>query len=163
MRTRAKRRHSRPRPRPMMHFGRYWPIASLRGVAANGRFWGELCCKTRLRFAGGADLSVGQLVAFSAERLTASRHTGLTGYAAQGTGANGGVRQRNLTRRRRFCAVAVSSTSSLAPLKPRSRNRSSLRMRFMCANCISTFLRSRRDCSKASVLASARATSRASS
>ena len=30
-----------------------------------------------------------------------------------------------------------------------------LRMRFMCANRISTFLRSRRDCSKASVLAKA--------
>jgi hypothetical protein len=38
---------------------------------------------------------------------------------------------------------------SLTPLKPRSRNRSSLRMRFMCANRISTFLRSRRDCLKA--------------
>ena len=30
----------------------------------------------------------------------------------------------------RFCAVAVSTTSSLAPLKPRSRSRSSFRMRF---------------------------------
>ena len=57
----------------------------------------------------------------------------------------------------------MSSTSSLAPLKPRSRSRSSLRMRFMCANRISTFLRSRRDCWKASVLANARTRSRTSS
>src|ERR1700733_10372409 len=49
------------------------------------------------------------------------------------------------------------------PLKPRSRNRSSPRIRFMCANRISTFLRSRRDCWKASVLASARTRSRTSS
>ena len=40
-------------------------------------------------------------------------------------------------------------------LKPRSRSRSSLRMRFICANRTSIFLRSRRDCWKASVLASA--------
>ena len=53
-------------------------------------------------FCDGADLSFGQLVAFSAERLTASRHPRLTAYVAQGTGANGGGRQRNLTRRRRF-------------------------------------------------------------
>jgi hypothetical protein len=61
------------------------------------------------------------------------------------------------------CAVAVSSTSSLAPLKLRSRRRSSLRMRFMCANRISTFLRSRDDRWNASVLASARTRSRTSS
>src|SRR6478735_11785779 len=42
-----------------------------------------------------------------------------------------------------------------APLKPLSRSRSSFRMRFMWANSISTFLRSRRDCWKASVSASA--------
>ena len=69
----------------------------------------------------------------------------------------------NLTSRLRFCAVAVSRTSSLAPLKPRSRSRSSLKMRFICANRISIFLRSRRDCWKASVLASARTRSRTSS
>jgi hypothetical protein len=54
-------------------------------------------------------------------------------------------------------------TSSRAPLKPLSRSRSSFRMRFMWANSISTFLRSRRDCWKASVLASARTRSRTSS
>jgi hypothetical protein len=52
-------------------------------------------------------------------------------YAGQACAANGGGRQRNLTSRLRFCAVAVSRTSSLAPLKPRSRSRSSLKMRFM--------------------------------
>lgn len=57
----------------------------------------------------------------------------------------------------------VSKTSSLMPLKPRSRNRSSLRILFMWANRISTFLRSRCDCWKASVLAKARTWSRSSS
>ena len=52
------------------------------------------------------------------------------------------------------CAV-VSSTSHLTPTKPRSRSRSSLRMRFICADRISSFLRSRRGCSKASLLATA--------
>jgi hypothetical protein len=32
--------------------------------------------------------------------------------------------------RRRFCAVAASKNSSCAPLSPRSRSRSSLRIRF---------------------------------
>jgi hypothetical protein len=49
------------------------------------------------------------------------------------------------------------------PLKPRSRNRSSLRIRFICANRISIFLRSRRDCWKASVSAKGRTRSRTSS
>src|SRR5438477_64786 len=76
---------------------------------------------------------------------------------------DGGGRQRNLASRLRFCPIAVSKTSSLAPLKPRNRSRSSLRMRFIWANRISTFLRSRRDCWKAAVLASARTRSRTSS
>jgi Aspartyl protease len=46
---------------------------------------------------------------------------------------------------------------------PRKRKRPSRKMRLRWANSISTRLRSRRDCSNASVLASARATSRASS
>ena len=58
-------------------------------------------------------------------------NAGFATYAAHAGAANGGGRARNLARRRRFCAVAVSSTSSLAPLKPRSRSRSSRRMRFM--------------------------------
>src|SRR5439155_26015127 len=65
--------------------------------------------------------------------------------------------------RRRFCAMAASKNSSCAPLGPRSRKRSSLRMRLRWANSISTFLSALRDCRYASVLARARATSRAGS
>jgi hypothetical protein len=85
-------------------------------------------------------------------------------YARQASASCGGERQRSLASRLRFCAVAVSNTSSVAPLKPRSRSRSSFKMRFICANrTSSTFLRSRRDRWKASVLASARTWSRTSS
>jgi hypothetical protein len=59
--------------------------------------------------------------------------------------------------------MAASTNSSWAPRGPRSRSRPSRRMRFRCANRISIFFRSRRDCSKASVSASERATSRACS
>src|SRR5438445_3265918 len=59
--------------------------------------------------------------------------------------------------------MAASVNSSCAPRGPRSLSRFSLKIRFRCANNISTRLRSRRDCSKASVLESARAMSRASS
>ncbi len=51
--------------------------------------------------------------------------------------------------------MAVINTPSLTPFKPRNRNRSSLRMRFIWVNRISTFLRSRRDCWKDAVLANA--------
>jgi hypothetical protein len=81
----------------------------------------------------------------------------------QQAAAKGGAWRRSLTSLFRFCAVAVSSTSSLAPLKPRSRSRSSLRMRFIYANRISTFLRFWRGCWKASVSANARTLSRTSS
>ena len=37
-------------------------------------------------------------------------------YCARGQAENGGARQTSLASRRRFCAVAVSRTSSLAPL-----------------------------------------------
>jgi hypothetical protein len=59
--------------------------------------------------------------------------------------------------------MAARTNSSWAPRGPRSRSRPSFRMRFRCANRISIFLRSRRDCSKASVSASERATSLACS
>ena len=59
--------------------------------------------------------------------------------------------------------MAARTNSSWAPRGPRSRSRPSLRMRFKCANRISIFLRSRRDCSKPSVPANDRATSRACS
>jgi hypothetical protein len=54
------------------------------------------------------------------------------------------------------------SKLKLAARGPRSRRRPSLRIRLRWANSISTRLRSRRDCSKASEPASARAVSRAS-
>src|SRR5262245_23821504 len=60
----------------------------------------------------------------------------------QATARGGGGRQISLTSRLRFCAMAVRSTSSRTPFRPRSRSRSSLRMRFIWANRISTFLRS---------------------
>ena len=53
--------------------------------------------------------------------------------------------------------------SCCATRGPRNRRRPSLRMRLRCANSISTRFRSRQDCSKVSVPASARTTSRASS
>jgi hypothetical protein len=59
--------------------------------------------------------------------------------------------------------MAARTNSSWAPRGPRSRSRPSLRMRFKCANRISIFLRSRRDCSKPSVPANDRETSRACS
>src|SRR5258707_9917912 len=77
--------------------------------------------------------------------------------------ANGGGRATRLTSLQRFWAMAASVNSSCAPRGPRSLSRLSLKIRFKCANNISTRLRSRRDCSKASVLESARAVSRASS
>jgi len=66
------------------------------------------------------------------------------GLFAQNTGdtcAAGGPVPRYVAMRLRFCAVAVRRNSSLAPLKPRNRRRSIFRMRFMCANSISTCLR----------------------
>ena len=64
---------------------------------------------------------------------------------------------------RRFCAVAVSRISSRAPERPRSLRRSSLKIRFMWAKAISTFLRSSRERLKAGVLAKARTRSRTGS
>ena len=46
-----------------------FPLASLGAVQRFGRFREGLCCKTRLLFAAGPDLSIGQLVAFSAESV----------------------------------------------------------------------------------------------
>ena len=63
----------------------------------------------------------------------------------------GGGAVTSLARRLRFWAMAASTNSSCAPRGPRRRSRPSRRMRFRCANLISMRLRSRRDCSKASV------------
>lgn len=65
--------------------------------------------------------------------------------------------------RLRFWAMAASRNSSLAPVTPRNRRLTNDWMRFRWANSISTFLRSLRDCLYASVLATRRARSRASS
>ena len=83
-------------------------------------------------------------------------------YATHAMASGGGL-ATSLARRRRFWAMAASVNSSCAPRGPRSRRRPNRRMRLRWANSISTRLRSRHDCSKASVLPSARATSRASS
>ena len=64
---------------------------------------------------------------------------------------------------RRFWAVAARRNSSRAPFGPRSRNRSSLRIRLRWANNISTFLRSRREVRPSQDLAICRAISRAPS
>src|SRR6202166_3874824 len=69
----------------------------------------------------------------------------------------------NLASLRRFWAVAARRNSSRAPFGPRSRSRSSLRMRLRWANNISTFLRSRREVRPSQDLAICRAISRAPS
>src|SRR3546814_10554558 len=67
----------------------------------------------------------------------------------------------SIARRRRFCAVAASVNSSLAPLSPRSRKRVTFRMRLRWAKSISIFLRRRRDRAYSGVVLIRRATSRA--
>ena len=69
----------------------------------------------------------------------------------------------HLAIRRKFWAVAASKNSSCAPESPRSRKRSSFKIRFRCANSISTFFRSQRDCRYSGVVAMARATFRSAS
>src|SRR4029077_20176469 len=122
---------------------------------------GGLCCKTRMDLPTGCRLYFCRtLFRYADERVAVPTQRHKLVWTGR---RHGGGRQRNLTSRLRFCAVAVSRTSSLAPVKPRSRSRSSLKIRFICANRISIFLRSRCDCWKASVLASARTRSRTSS
>ena len=65
-------------------------------------------------------------------------------YAGAGT-VSIEVGRNVMASRLRFCAIAVSKNSSRAPLRPRSRSRSTRRMCFMWANRISTFFRSRRE------------------
>ena len=97
---------------------------------------------------------------FDPPALTLS--TQLPRYAMHRASAGGG-RATSDASRRRFWAMAARTNSSWAPRGPRSLSRPSLRMRFKCANRISIFLRSRRDCSNASVPAKDRAMSRAAS
>src|ERR1700694_5348853 len=58
-------------------------------------------------------------------------------YAAH-KGANGGGRATNLASLRRFCAIAANVNSNWAPYGPRNRSRPSRKIRFKCANSIST-------------------------
>ena len=99
-------------------------------------------------------------VGFDPPALTLS--TQLPRYAIHRAPAGGG-RATSEASRRRFWAIAARTNSSWAPRGPRSRSRPSFRMRLRCANRISIFLRSRRDCSKSSVPTNDRATSRACS
>src|ERR1700752_4174115 len=100
----------------------------------------------------------GRSDALEALTLQTERHA----HATHAADVIGGGRMTSLASRLRFCAMAASVNSNWAPLGPRKRNRPSRRMRLRWANSISMRLRSRHDRSKASVLASARATSRAS-
>jgi hypothetical protein len=60
----------------------------------------------------------------------------LSGFGFGVAYAGAGIVSGNLDRyvmasRLRFCAIAVSKNSSCAPVRPRSRNRSTRKMRFM--------------------------------
>jgi hypothetical protein len=124
--------------------------------------YGRFCCRSRR--SGERGIAASFLKPSIAPALFGGGGIGSdtrNAYAAQAA-AIGGGRTISLASRRRFCAMAASVNSSCAPRGPRNRRRPSFRMRFKCANSISTRFRSRRDCSNASVLANARATSRAS-
>lgn len=62
-----------------------------------------LCCKTRLLFTARPDLSIAEPVVFYTVRSDGVIDSSAwQAYEAQGTAADGGGRQKNLTRRRRF-------------------------------------------------------------
>src|SRR4030095_1062873 len=123
----------------------------------------RLCCRTHRWRALARFGYQSEELCLLCRRLRGDRRQAPWAYATQAIGAPGGGRSTYLASFLKFWAVATSKTSSRAPLKPLSRSRSSFRMRFMCANSISTCLRSRRDCWKASVLARARTRSRTAS
>jgi len=130
-------------------------------MSALGRF----CCRNR--HTDGAGLLEPFFEGFRCHPQLCGRFTldfteACNGYAAH-AGTIGGGRAISLASLRRFCAIAANVNSNWAPHGPRNRNRPSRRIRFKCANSISTRFLSRLDCLNASVLASARATSRASS
>jgi hypothetical protein len=78
-------------------------------------------------------------------RLTLYFTDACNAYAAH-KGAIGGGRATNLASLRRFCAIAANVNSNWAPHGPRNRSRPSRRIRFKCANSISTRFLSRDDC-----------------
>jgi hypothetical protein len=127
---------------------------------------GRFCCKSRHTDGAGRLMhflkpSVATRLDFAGD-LRSTLLTLCNGYATQ-AGTIGGGRAISLASLRRFCAIAAHVNSNRAPHGPRNRSRPSRKIRFKCANSISTRFLSRPDCLNASVLASARATSRASS
>jgi hypothetical protein len=58
--------------------------------------------------------------------------------SAAHAGAIGGGRAISLASLRRFCAIASNVNSNWAPHGPRNRSRPSRRIRFKCANSVST-------------------------
>jgi hypothetical protein len=99
----------------------------------NVRFRVEMCCRTLVFPASEGHLQLENSWLVWVHPGGAPQHQRLTptpdATHAVRSAVGGGLRQIGLASRRKFCAVAVSNTSSLAPLKPRSRNRSSLRSR----------------------------------
>ena len=98
----------------------------LAGGYVEGRLIALFRWKTRL---GGRVASV---------PMFATRAPDLPQQAISGTG-------RSFASFRRFWAVAPRWNSSRAPFGPRNRRRLRPKMRFKCANSISTFLRSLHD------------------
>ena len=140
-----------------------FPVYSKAGLT--GMALGGFCCRNR--HTDGAErlvhfLEPSIITRGLCGRLTLDFTDACNAYAAHKV-ANGGGRATNLASLRRFCAIAANVNSNWAPHGPRNRSRPSRKIRFKCANSISTRFLSREDCLNASVLASARATSRASS
>ena len=106
----------------------------------------RFCCKTR--FCLGTSLAF-EFWALPFGTVVSAVSVFACGRSARDCQRWRGTADQGFLSRLKFCAVAVSSTSSLTPFKPRSLSRSSLRMRFISGNRISIFLRSRRDCWKA--------------
>src|SRR5690242_19957181 len=113
------------------------------------------------RVAGGTTFLIGRLLPSKGWSDPAA--TELYAPCAKQASVTGGGRTTSFASLRRFCAIAASVNSNCAPRGPRRRRRPSRKMRLRWANSISTRLRSRRERSNASVLASARATPRTSS
>jgi hypothetical protein len=109
---------------------------------AFGRYWQILLQKAAIIAARLLPRSLGRVLTIRSLRSGDADQRALThgiGYARHASAAGGG-RATSFASRRRFCAIAARVNSSCAPHGPRNRSRS-----------------------KASVLARARATSRASS
>lgn len=95
----------------------------------------------RVRFAGTSNVRFWRIsLKKAADEVAASNGRGGSLPPHAVAGVSGGISLASL---RRFWAVAARRNSSLAPLGPRRRSRSSFRMRLRWANSISTFFRSR--------------------